>query len=180
MADVERAGYLHDAVALLLALPEFPAFRTMLDLGGGPGLIGMTIVAASPTMTGIIFDLHQVVKATRKYIHEYSMEARMDVLGGDFNRDSIGEGYDLVWMSIALQFAWSIDAVVQKVYVSLNLGGVFASLYPFGYTHERTKPESMVLSLLPMTLLGQAIGVDHGLLPTPCCARASRPSAHAP
>ena len=45
---------------------------------------------------------------------------------------------------------------------ALNPQGVFVSLYPFGYTRERTKPESMVLSLLSMALMGQEIGVDYG------------------
>ncbi len=36
------------------------------------------------------------VEETSRYIEEDEMEDRMDVLGGDFNHDSIGEGYDLV------------------------------------------------------------------------------------
>lgn len=162
MADVERSGYVQEAINILLELPEFPSFSKMLDLGGGPGLIGMSIVDAHPTMTGVIFDLSPVVKETKKYIQEYEMGDRMEVLSGDFNRDSIGGGYDLVWASAILQFAVDIDAVVKKVYDALNPRGVFVSLYPFGYTHERTQPESVVLSLLSMALMGQEVGGDHG------------------
>jgi len=86
----------------------------------------------------------------------------MEVLGGDFNHDSIGEGYDLVWASGVLQFAVNIDSVVKKVYAALNPNGVFVSIYPFGQTHERTKPESIVLSLLSMALMGQEVEVEHG------------------
>jgi len=162
MADIERVGYAQEAVNILLELPEFPSFQKMLDLGGGPGLIGMAIVDAHPEMNGVIFDLPPVVKETRKYIKEYEMEKRMEVLGGDFNHDYIGEGYDLVWASGVLQFAVDIDSVVKKVYVALNPSGVFVSVYPFGQTHERTKPESIVLSLLSMALMGQEVVVDHG------------------
>jgi SAM-dependent methyltransferase len=164
MADIERAGYAQEAVEIVLKLPEFPSFQTMLDLGGGPGLIGMAIVDAHPTMRGIIFDLPPVVEETKKYLHEYEMEERMDVLGGDFNRDSIGGGYDLVLASGVLQFATDIDAVVKKVYDALNPRGVFVSLYPFGHTDERTKPEPIVLSLLSMALMGQVVGVDQGYI----------------
>ena len=90
------------------------------------------------------------------------MKDRMDVLGGDFNRDSIGEGYDLVWASGVLQFAVDIDTVVRKVYEALNQSGVFVSLFPFGQTHERTKPESIVLSLLSMALMGQEMEINQG------------------
>ena len=162
MADIERAGYTQEAVGIVLELPEFPSFQKMLDLGGGPGLIGMAIVNAHPTMKGVIFDLPPVVEETKKFVKEYEIEDRMDVLGGDFNHDSIGEGYDLVWASGVLQFATDIDSVVKKVYDGLNPSGVFVSLYPFGQTHERTKPESIVLSLLSMALMGQEVGVDQG------------------
>jgi len=67
MADIERAGYAQEAVDILLDLPEFPSFRKMLDLGGGPGLIGMAIVDAHPTMTGVIFDLPPVIEETKKF-----------------------------------------------------------------------------------------------------------------
>jgi hypothetical protein len=162
MADVEKAGDAQEAVNILLELPEFPSFQKMLDLGGGPGLTGMAIVDAHPRMKGVIFDLPPVVEETKRYIEEYEMEDRMDVLGGDFNRDSIGEGYDLVWASGVLQFAVEIDTVVRKVYEALNPSGVFVSLFPFGQTHERTKPESIVLSLLSIALMGQEVGVNQG------------------
>jgi len=162
MADVEKAGYAQKAVNILLKLQEFPSFQKMLDLGGGPGLIGMALVDANPRMKGVIFDLPPVVEETKRYIKKYKMEDRMDVLGGDFNRDSIGEGYDFVWASGVLQFAVEIDTVVRKVYEALNPSGVFVSLFPFGQTHERTKPESIVLSLLSLALMGQEAGVDEG------------------
>ena len=162
MADTEKAGYAQEAVNILLKLPEFSSFQKMLDLGGGPGLTGMAIVDAHPKMKGVIFDLPPVIKETKKFIKEYEMEDRMEVLGGDFNRDSIGEGYDLVWACGVLQFAVSIDSVVKKVYNALNPSGVFVSIFPFGQTHERTKPESIVLSLLSMALIGQEIKINQG------------------
>ena len=70
MADVERAGYVQNAVKIASELPAFPAFRKMLDLGGGPGLIGMAIVDAHPSMKGVIFDLPPVVQKAKAYIKE--------------------------------------------------------------------------------------------------------------
>ncbi len=162
MADAEKAGYAQEAVEIVLGLPEFPSFRKMLDLGGGPGLIGMAIVDAHPSMNGVNFDLPPVVREAKAYIKEYGMEDKMEVRGGDFNQDSIGEGYDLVLASGVLQFATDIDSVVKKVFDSLNPSGVFVSIFPFGQTHERTKPESIVLSLLSMALMGQEAGIDQG------------------
>ncbi|MHA2427015.1 MAG: methyltransferase [Candidatus Hermodarchaeia archaeon] len=162
MADAERAGYAQEAVKIVLELPEFPSFQNMLDLGGGPGLIGMAIVTEHPSMKAVNFDLPPVIKKAKAYIKEYGMENRMEVLAGDFNQDSIGEGYDLVWASGVLQFAFDIDYIVKKVYESLNPGGVFVSLYPFAHTHERTKPEPVILGLLSMALMGHEAGIEQG------------------
>lgn len=162
MADIERAGYAQEAVKFVLELPEFSSFRKMLDLGGGPGLIGMAIVNAHPLMKGVIFDLPPVVEKAKNFIKEYGMERRMTVLGGDFNSDPIGEGYDLVFACSSLQFAQDIDTVVKKVYDAINTDGVFVSLFPFGQTHEFTKPENTVLGLLSMALMGQETEIDHG------------------
>lgn len=155
MANSERAGDAQLILKIISKLPEFPSLKKMLDLGGGPGIIGMSIVAAHPNMKGVIFDLPAVVKVTETFIKEYEMEERMEVLSGDFNRDSIGEGYDLILACNSLQFARDIDSVVKKLYNALNTGGVFVSISGFGQTHEGTKPESLVLSLLSLALTGK-------------------------
>jgi hypothetical protein len=164
MANVERAGDAQQVVNIVSELPEFPSFQKMLDLGGGPGLVGMAVVAAHPTMHGVIFDLPPVVKITQQFIKEYQMEARVKVVGGDFNHDSLGEGYDLVVTSNALQFAQPIGAVMAKIYDALNPSGVCVSIFAFGHTHERTKPELLVLSLLSSALMGHETGIDQGYI----------------
>jgi len=164
MANTERAGDAQLAVKIISKLPEFSSFKNMLDLGGGPGLIGMAIVAAHPDMKGVIFDLPPVVKVAETFIREYRMQDRVEVLGGDFNRDSVGGGYDFVFTSNSLQFAQVIDQVVKKIYDALNPGGVFVSIFGFGQTHEGTKPENLVLGLLSMGLIGQEAGVEQGYI----------------
>ena len=103
MANYERACAQQNA-AIISELPEISSFKKMLDLGGGPGLIGIAIVASHPSMKGIIFDLPSVVKVAETFIRAYEMENRMEVLGGDFTRDSIGKGYDLIWVSGCLTY----------------------------------------------------------------------------
>jgi predicted O-methyltransferase YrrM len=164
MANSERAGDAQVAVELVSRLQEFSSMRSMLDLGGGPGIIGMAIVAAHPNMKGIIFDLPQVAKVAETFIVEYQMEDRVEVLGGDFNKDSIGEGYDLVFSSNALQFALDIDKLMKKILDSLNPGGVFVSIFGFGLEKEGTKPENLVLGLLSISLMGQEAGLDKGYI----------------
>ena len=164
MANTERAGDAQLAVKIVSKLQEFSSSKKILDLGGGPGLIGTAIVAAHPDMKGVIFDLPPVVRVAETFIREYQKEDRVEVLGGDFNRDSIGGGYDLVFSSNSLQFAHEIDHVMKKIYDALNPGGVFVSIFGFGQTHEGTKPENLVLGLLSMVLMGQEAGVEQGYI----------------
>jgi predicted O-methyltransferase YrrM len=159
-ASMERAGYAQILVDFVSELPEFSSFRKMLDLGGGPGLIGMAVVAAHPRMKGVIFDLPPMAKAAETFIREYGMEDRMEVLGGDGFHDSIGDGYDLVLVCNSLQGDKDkFDLVVKKVYDALNKRGVFISCF-MGLTHEGTQPEICALSLLSMALAGQDTGFD--------------------
>ncbi|HUS78516.1 MAG TPA: methyltransferase [Patescibacteria group bacterium] len=164
MVNTELAGDAQLAVKIVSNLPEFPSFKKMLDLGCGPGLIGMSIVDAHPDMKGVVFDLPPVVAVAEKYIKEFQMEGRVETLGGDFNQSPVGGGYDLVYTSNALQFAQDIDTVVKKVYDALNLGGVFVSVFGFGLTNEGTKPENLVLGSLSTALMGQGFGVEVGYI----------------
>ena len=164
MANYQRAGMAQQAVGIVSGLPEFPSFQKMLDLGGGPGIIGIAIVASHPSMKGVIFDKPAVVNVAEKFIKEYEMEDRMAVMGGDYIHDSIGEEYDLIWASATLNFArHDLDTPVKKIYDALNPGGVFVSLSD-GLTCERTKPENYVLSTLPSALMGQDMGIDQGVI----------------
>jgi len=162
MANHERAGMAQQAVEIVSGLPEFPQFQKMLDLGGGPGLVGIAIVSSHPSVKGVIFDRPAIVKVAETFIKEYEMEGRIEVLAGDYNQDSIGEGYDLIWASNTLNFArHDMDSLTKKIYDALNPGGVFLVLHE-GLTNERTKPGIMVLSMQSMMLMGQDMCFDQG------------------
>jgi len=154
MANCERAGIAQQAAEIVSQLPEFSSFKKMLDLGGGPGLIGIAIVASHPSMKGVIFDKPVMVKTAETFIKEYEMEERIEVLGGDYNHDSIGQGYDLIWARSVLNFNRDdMDPIIKKIYDALNPGGVFISNQD-GLTHERIKPDGQVLSWMSMALMG--------------------------
>jgi cyclopropane fatty-acyl-phospholipid synthase-like methyltransferase len=164
MGNGERAGAAQQAAKIVSDLPEFKSFKKMLDLGGGPGLIGIAIVAAHTAIKGVIFDKPAMVEMAKRFIKEYEMEDRVEILGGDYLQDSIGEGYDLIWASATLNFGKDdMKSFMKKIYDALNPGGVFIS-YQDGLTNERTKPEIMVLGWLPAAIMGQDMGLDQGFV----------------
>ncbi|MCD4711299.1 MAG: methyltransferase [Bacteroidales bacterium] len=163
-ASSERAGIAQQVAKIISGLPEFPSFGKMLDLGGGPGLIGIGAVAAHPNMNGVIFDRPAIVKVAETFIREYGMEDRVEVLGGDYKYDSIGNGYDLVLANDNLYYGKNdTDSIVKKIYEALNPAGVFISFHG-GLTHERTKPDTMVLGMILDGLMGQGMLVDQGFI----------------
>ena len=163
-ANYQRAGMGQQIARLVSNLPEFISFKKMLDLGSGAGLIGIAITAEHPNMLGIIYDRSEVLEVAKGYIKEYEMEERVKIMAGDYHSDSIGAGYDLIWSSATLNFAkHDIDHVLKKIYDALNPGGVFMN-FNDGLTHERTKPETMVLPWLPTAVMGNDFGLDQGFI----------------
>ena len=69
-----RSGTAEQMAAVLAALPEFPAMRKMLDLGGGHGLFAQAFVRAHPSMTAIIFDRAPVLTVAEEFIRENGMQ----------------------------------------------------------------------------------------------------------
>ena len=113
-------------------------------------------------MSGIIFDQPAVVKVAQAFIEEYEMDYRMKVMSGDYTTNPIGEDYDLVWAKNTLNFARDdMDSMVSKIYDALSPGGVFISCAE-GLTHERTRPDKHVISMISLSLMGQDVCFDQG------------------
>lgn len=155
MANYQRGGIAQKMAGIVSKIDGFASFKKMLDLGGGPGLYCIAMVAEHPSMHGVIFDQPAVVKVSEEFIAEYRMQDRVAVMGGDYAVDPIGEGYDLIWASATLNFVrQDLSAMFEKIFEALAPGGVFMSLAE-GVTHEHTRPAPFVLENLPFALMGQ-------------------------
>jgi SAM-dependent methyltransferase len=67
----------------LLAAYDFSRFERLMDVGGGEGALLRDILAATPRLHGVLFDLSAVV-ATAGRILTGEIAARCDIVGGDF------------------------------------------------------------------------------------------------
>jgi len=150
----QKAGRAREIADIVNKLPEFGGLKKMLDLGGGPGLIGMAVVQSHPILKGVIFETPAVKKAAEEAVKEYDLESRVEVLTGDYMTDPIGEGYDLILAVGTLNFAkHALDSVIRKIYAALNPQGVFLCISE-GLTLEKTGPRDMVVAWLPSSLKG--------------------------
>lgn len=150
----QRIGRAKEICELVKKLPEFKGFKKILDLGGGPGLIGIAIGQEKEDIEGVVFDTPENIIIAKECIIEYEMSERFSTISGDYINDDIGHGYDFVLAVVTLNFAKNnLDIVTKKIYDSLNNNGVFMSISE-GLVEEETKPEQMVLGWFPSCLKG--------------------------
>lgn len=63
---------------------DFSGVRTVADIGGGYGALVATILAANPTMQGILFDQPHVVAGSSPTLDAAEVTDRCQIIAGDF------------------------------------------------------------------------------------------------
>lgn len=72
------------------------AHRCVLDVGGGDGTFLRALARRAPEARLMLFDLPGVAEVARKRFAEAGMSERVQVVGGDFSRDALPQGADLI------------------------------------------------------------------------------------
>ena len=79
MADLSRR-----AAAGVVAAYPFSAFRRIVDVGGGSGMLLAAILAANPGVNGVLFDQPHVVAAAPTMLSMSGVLDRCEIIGGSF------------------------------------------------------------------------------------------------
>jgi hypothetical protein len=139
-------------VAPVLVPEIHPAgFRCVLDLGGASGSWTLAWLDAEPSARAIIFDLPHVIPMARARLSESQVADRVDYVAGDFYRDALPTGADLVWVS----------AIIHQNSREQNrdlFGRIRAAIEPGGWVyirdivleHDRTAPVAGALFAVNM------------------------------
>ena len=155
------AGHIAEQIT---ALPAFQNCKTMLDLGGGPAINAMAVAQENSQLRVTVFDRPSIAPLARSYIDAYGFSDRITAMGGDYLKDSLGQGYDLIMITDTLYYEdQEIDPVLRKCHEALNPGGRLAAIHAV-LTDERTRPVNLVLDLLTETMSGQAHMPEKGYL----------------
>ena len=77
---------------------DFSAFETIVDIGGGSGVLLEAVLRASPQLRGILFDLPAVAAMARQRFDEANLAERTLVVEGNFF-DGVTPGGDLYLLS---------------------------------------------------------------------------------
>ena len=89
---------------------DFSAFRHVVDVGGGQGLLLSAILAAHPHMRGTLFDQANVVTRAGAVLSECGVIKRCDIVAGSFF-EAVPEGADAYLMRVIIH-DWEDDEAV--------------------------------------------------------------------
>jgi hypothetical protein len=90
------AAFTTPAAAALAAAYEFGGHRHVLDLGGGTGSFLIAVLGRHAGLSGTLFELPGAVAVARRYLAGKPDAARITLVEGDFLKDSLPEGADVV------------------------------------------------------------------------------------
>jgi predicted O-methyltransferase YrrM len=125
--------------------------KNVLDLGGGSGAYAIEFVKVKKQITAIVFDLPDVIPLTQKYISDAGLSDKIKTLKGNYLTDSIGAGYDLIFLS-AIVHSNSFEEnkkLIQKCADALNKNGQVV-IQDYVLDEERISPYSGTLFAINM------------------------------
>ena len=99
--------------------------HSILDVGGGSGCFCMAYLNRKPKLKTAVFDLPNVIPISKKIIEKEGFSGKIELYQGDYTRDELPKGFDLVFLS-AIIHSNSFEtnqALVKKCYHSLNTNG---------------------------------------------------------
>lgn len=73
--------------------------RRLLDVGGGSGAYSIAFAQAAPGLRADLLDLDPVTRIAQRHIVEAGLADRVQTRAGDLHRGSLGENYDVVFVS---------------------------------------------------------------------------------
>jgi hypothetical protein len=103
---------------------NFAAFKTVVDVGGGHGVLLNTILQAHAGVNGIVFDSPHVVAGAESAIHNAGLTGRCRAVGGDFFQ-SVPAGGDAYLMKHIIH-DWPDDratTILRNCRKGVNPGG---------------------------------------------------------
>lgn len=105
-------------------LEEFKRAKRLLDLGGGHGLYAYAFTLLNDRLEAVVFDLPKVVRAAKDFLKPFKAE-RVSFVEGDFFKEDLGEGYDLVFSSF--NPGGKHSQLIPKIYRALKKGGIYVN-----------------------------------------------------
>jgi len=139
-------------------LLNFNGVKKVLDVGGGSGVFSFAMISQNPSLKAVVFDLPNVIPITKRYIENEGFKDKVETISGDYFKDKLGEGYDMIFLS-AIIHSNSPDEnilLIKKCASALNSNGQIVIMDNI-MDDDRISPYNGVLFALNML-----VGTDNG------------------
>jgi ubiquinone/menaquinone biosynthesis C-methylase UbiE len=156
MDDVTR-----DLAPQVVAQLDLGGARRLLDIGGGPGTYARAFLNSHPQLAEVtVFDLPFALDVAGERLEGFARRADVRLCPGDFHRDSLGNGFDAIWISQVLhsQDEDGCHMLIGKAAAALSPGGRLF-VHEFLLDDSRSQPLTAALfavHMLVMTAGGRA------------------------
>ena len=120
---------------------DLTGVKSTLDVGGGSGAYSMEFITKKPEIQATVFDLPNVIPITKKFLDKEGFSDRISTHVGDYTKDILPKGFDLVFMS-AIIHSNSLEInrdLIKKCYDSLNKNGRIV-IQDWVMNYDRTQP----------------------------------------
>jgi len=156
MIDISRTNFKEVAGKI----PVAKSAASMLDLGGSHGLYSIELCKRNPDLKATIVDLPPVKKYADECIAQYNAGKNVTFLPSDFMKDDLPKNNDII---LAFNIIHGLNpseniALAQKVYKSLNNGGIYVILDQIKGIGGSSQMSKATTSYMALNLLHQAGG----------------------
>ena len=130
---------------------ELKPFKRLLDIGGGSGTYTIAFLKKNPMLTGVIFDLKNVIPMAEERMNAEGLAKRVELVAGDFYHDDFPRDCDLALLSAIIHqnSPEQNRALYRKIFLALLPGGRLL-IRDFVMDESRTHPPEGALFALNM------------------------------
>ena len=129
-----QSGY--NAKYIKAALSEIEGVKKakkVIDLGCGSGLFMLNLAKENPDMNLVLYDMPPMRPIIEQSIQLTGMQERTSIMCGDFTKEEIGTGYDVIFSSNSVYSAKGcIDEFMKKIYEYIQPVQVFGKSFGLG------------------------------------------------
>jgi len=125
--------------------------RTLLDVGGGPGIYAIEFARRFPQLQAVILDGAETLEIAQNNISKAQMQHRITTKNGNAVVDDWGTGYDCIFISNIIHM-FSVEynnIIINKAAKALSPNGLIC-IKDFFLNEDRTSPEKSCLFAVNM------------------------------
>ncbi len=164
MREAQSGIRQQEVLDIIRSLPENERIINFLDLGCGAGMIGLALAKDKDGRKVTFFDMPNMKELVDGSVEKSGIADRCTCLYGDFLKNDIGSGYDMILCSSIMFFAMmELPNFMKKLFDAVNDGGVVVCINE-GIALDSSEPWEMILGYLPMKMMGMPVGVPEGMV----------------